>query len=230
MSQKHGTPSNWTLGQFTRIAATILTALPKALSKFSPKHLIPRAEKKGEFIERELEKIFLSLLGPASDSRGLAFKSLELIAGGIEIATESFAKDSFWKKNGPVKLWFSADFIKQVLKGLPDSIPAFSGTLTKAKLMKSMYDSEILVELGNPRAYSLAEIGAILPAMLLKQAHGEAGDLETNGYANTFYVLNDGRVVAVNVFWLADGREWSLGALDLVDDRWLDGLLVFSRS
>ena len=165
----------------------------------------------------------------------LAKKSLEvlkLIEGGIQIVAESFAKDSFWKQDGPVKLYFWGNFEKLVLKAIPDAIPAFSGMLMKTMLTKQMWDSEILAELQNPTPFTIAELAAILLNLLMNQPNGEEGILLKNGYANIFYAqLEDGRVVAVSVRWDSDDCEWRCDASDLATNvRWDIGDCVFFRS
>lgn len=167
----------------------------------------------------------------ANGAKKFALKHLKLITDGIAVATEPFQKNSFWKKGGPVELYFWNNFTSWVLNAIPETIQAFTGKLRKVQLTKSMYDSAILAELGNPVPFTIDEIGAILPAMLLKQANGESGELEANGHANIFYVqLKGGRVIAVLVYWFADDRDWNCDACDLDGDWWLVGRCVFSRS
>jgi len=161
----------------------------------------------------------------------LALQYLRLIADGITIVTQPFKKDSFFTKNGPVKLYFWDTFTNWILKAIPNEIPAFEGILSQTELTKSMNDSEILNELNNPKPFTIPEFVAILRDLLTKQVNGESGRLLTNGYANIFYVqLADGRVVVVYASWVALGRGWYLHANGVGDDRWNDGNRVFSRS
>jgi hypothetical protein len=52
--------------------------------------------------------------------------------------------------------------------------------------------------------------------MIKTQAHGQPGPLQTNGYANIFYVKdNDGALCAVRVAW--DGEGWIVDAIPVRD-------------
>ncbi len=160
----------------------------------------------------------------------LSLKYLKLLADNIAVKTDGFSKDSFFK-NGPVKLYFWDSFKNQILKAIPDSIPAFEGLLRKTQLTRNMFDSEILAELNNPQPFTVSEFAALIRELLSKQPKGEDGQLLNNGYANIFYVkLEDARVVVVDVSWLSGGREWYPRAYALGDGCWDDGRCAFSRS
>jgi hypothetical protein len=159
----------------------------------------------------------------------LALQPMELIADGIAVATEAFTKESFFAMNGPVGFWFSDHMKSWILRVIPDTIPAFEGTLRKTELTKRMDDSQILSELGSPNPFSPAEFAAIAKDLISKQPKGKSGTLLTNGCANIFYVkLGDDREVSVGMFW-SDG-EWFFYTNYLNGDRWLVGPCVFSRS
>lgn len=170
----------------------------------------------------------------------LDLKHLKLITDNIAVKTDSFSKDSFFK-NGPVKLRFKDNFNKLILETIPKTVPAFEGVLRKTQLKESMYDSEILGELGHPQPLIVSEFAAIIRELLLKQPDGEDGFLN-NGYANVlhsvcyanvFYVkLEDESVVAVGVFWFPGVHDWMLdvSGLNLDGGRWNVGGCVFSRS
>jgi hypothetical protein len=184
--------------------------------------------KTGSGLAKEIAKL---IVAGANGAKNLALKSLKLIEDGIAVMGEVFKKSSFFTADGPVKLWFGDNFKKWVLSAIPDSIPAFQGKLLKTQLTEYMYDSAILKELGQPNPFTVGEFAAIIRDLLTKQPNGEDGTFLTNGYANIFYVkLDDGRVVAVDVRWRSDSREWRLSAYDLADGGWHDGDCVFSRS
>lgn len=165
-----------------------------------------------------------------AEERKHTLKYLKLVAEGIIVSVGSLTKDSFFS-NGPVKLYFWDNFRSWILSAIPDSIPAFSTTLSSFTLTRNMYDRDILTELGNPTPFTVSEFAAIMKGMLSKQPQGEPGDLLTDGYANIFYVkLDDGRVVAVLVHWYADYPEWNCYAHDFDNDRWSEGNQVFVRS
>ncbi|MEK7464720.1 MAG: hypothetical protein AAB617_03000 [Patescibacteria group bacterium] len=166
-----------------------------------------------------------------------AFVNLKLVAEGISVVTESFVKGSFWRTDSAPKLYFGDNFEKWVLASIPESVPAFHGTLTKTELTKAMYDSEILTELGQPKPFSVAEFSAIVRSLVRAQPEGESGALLTNGYASIFYVQlptqageEGGRVVAVSAHWDSGLRDWGFDALGVGGSRWGDGDCVFSRS
>jgi len=48
------------------------------------------------------------IVGEANGAKRLILKSLKLIADNIVVKTDAFPKDSFFKKGGPVKLYFGA--------------------------------------------------------------------------------------------------------------------------
>ncbi|MFH0806701.1 MAG: hypothetical protein V1885_03195 [Candidatus Brennerbacteria bacterium] len=189
---------------------------------------IERAFKSKKFM-KETAKL---IVAGANGAKKLTLKSLKPLTDGIEIAAELFAKDSFWKQNGPVKLYFWDNFTSWILSAMPETIPAFHGTLAKFELTRSMYDSEILSELGQPIPFTIGEFAALIRDLLTKQPKGEDGLLLANGYVNIFYVkLDDKRVVAVDVCWGSDDRRWRCYARALgARGRWSDGYCVFSRS
>ena len=117
------------------------------------------------------------------------------------------------------KLWFSDNFTNWILPEEPKKIPIFR-VYQKNILPKPMNDEEILKE-WNIEPYSISEFFGLIYFLLKKQPKGERGDLLTNGYANIFYVkLNDERVVAVHVLWLADRREWGCRTCGLGGSSW----------
>lgn len=230
--KQRGTPSktNWSLNQCAQIQAAFIKAVPNALGRlrFNPGDLIRTVQGSGEEMEVGISRLLKSLFTRSGEWH---LKNLKLIAGGIAIATESFAKEGFFTKNGPVKLYFWDNFANWILKAIPETVPAFQGKLTKTQLTESMYDSAILNELGNPKPFTVGESVAIIRDLLTKQPNGESGELQNNGYANIFYVqLENARVLAVYVHWYSDYRGWGLGAHDLDDDQWFVGYCVFSRS
>lgn len=116
------------------------------------------------------------------------------------------------------------DWIFPVPEKLP-KVPLYERNVLK----RPMTDAKIQKE-WNILPYSVPELLALLTALIGAQPKGTEGALLTDD-VNLFYVqLEDGRVVAVYVYWRSDDREWDLRALDLADDRWLDGYCVFSRS
>lgn len=181
------------------------------------------------FIEQTAKLIVAGVNG----AKKLALKALKLVTDNIQITTEPFTKNSFFKKNGPVvKLYFHSNFEEWILNAIPDVIPAFTSTLTKTQLTTSMWDSQILAELQNPKPFTITEFAAILRDLLTRQSNGEDGTLLTNGSKNIFYIqLENGRVVIGRVRWFFGGRGWECFADRLdADDLWHGSGCVFSRS
>lgn len=167
----------------------------------------------------------------ANKGKRLSLKYLKLITNNIAVKTDSFSKDSFFKK-GPVKLCFGTNFNKLILKAIPETVLVFEGFLRKTQLTKNMFDSEILAELNNSQPFTVSEFAAIICELLSRQPKGEDGQLLNKNCANIFYVkLEDGRVVAVDVYWaVCYDRKWSLDAFGLGDVWQNHGYCVFSRS
>lgn len=133
---------------------------------------------------------------------------------------------SFTIKNA--RLWLLPTFTEWLLPLVPKKLPlcpAYVPHILKCK----MTDQEILSE-WDIEPYTPAELFALLNHLIGTPPRGQKGELLANGYSNLFYVRLEGRVVAVNVYWHSDDREWYLSVYDLDDDRWHDGACVFSRS
>ena len=160
-----------------------------------------------------------------------ALRYLKLAAKDIVVKTVVVAKATLFGKKASVKTYLGSNFESWVFPEIPDEIPAFDGKLQKTQLTKNMNDTAIQAELGQPKPHTVVEFIAIIIHLLSKQAKGEEGMLLTNGYANIFYVqLADSRVVAVGVYWDADGRGWCFNADGLGGGTWGGGDVVFSRS
>lgn len=178
-----------------------------------------------------LAKEFAKLIvDGVNGAKNLTLKFLKLITDNIIVATEPFTKNSFFVKDGSVKLYFWDNFTNWILKAIPENIPAFQGKLLKTQLTKDMYDSEILNELNQPKPFTILEFAAIIRDLLTKQPKGEEGEFLNNGYANIFYVQLEDRVVPVFAGWRSGDRGWRLGVGDLDGGRWDGGDFVFSRS
>lgn len=205
----------------------IMGPLAAAVQACVPSELQYWVGKKGELVERTV-----AMLKEGS-------KFLELIADNIAIATEPFTKRSFWTTtDGPVKLYpDSGDFGRLLFDVMPAVIPGFHGTLKKIRVTKQTWDLSIRRELGNPTPFTIDEVSAILSAMLLKQAHGERGDLETTRINNFHMRLEDERVGLVYVIWCVNDRGWLCCAQAPVreyggKDReflWDEGAYIFFR-
>lgn len=216
------------------IAARIFVKLIEAVEDEGGNDADVRRIETDENLRSEIAKLIVG-------SAKFVLKHLKLIANNIAVSVPAFTKDSFFK-NGPAKLWLADNFRTWVLQTISGTIPSFTGNLAKFELTKSMCDSEIQKELGNPEPFTPSEFASIVKSLIEKQPQGESGTLLKNGYVNVFYVKlparnashseaggNDSRVVAVNVGWGSDSREWNLDVYVLDDGIWGVGDRVFSR-
>lgn len=92
--------------------------------------------------------------------------------------------------------------------------PIAEVTYRNYTLLNNSPDAPIIAELGGENKVE-GTIGAII-AFLQRQPKGEAGFLQTNGYANIFYVRDKaGMLCAVRTGWATDG--WVLDAISVAD-------------
>ncbi|HWC57488.1 MAG TPA: hypothetical protein VG621_00850 [Candidatus Paceibacterota bacterium] len=159
-----------------------------------------------------------------------ALNKLKLIGTHKLTTVEEFTVTDFFKegKNGTTKVWLSDNFKSIILGAAPKKVSAAAETLDALQLTESMWDSQIVNELGNPTSYDIPTLLARLKQLVSAQSNGEAGTLLTNGYANIFYAkAADGRAVVVGALW--DVGQWEFYCYEFDEDsEWLDGRLVFS--
>jgi hypothetical protein len=105
--------------------------------------------------------------------------------------------------------------------------------VTSSVLARNMYDKGIIDELlggmeeVHKHAFTLDQIAEIIGS----QPNGEDGELMNDGYANIFYVLVNGVVVAVRVGWDWRGRHWSVRVWYLNENGdWRAGGRVFRNT
>ncbi len=92
--------------------------------------------------------------------------------------------------------------------------PAPEVTYRKYKLLRISPDGPILASLGGETIVAGTVSGAF--ALLKRQGTGGAGFLQTNGYANIFYVKDiNGVLCAVRIGWAEDG--WVIDAISVQD-------------
>jgi hypothetical protein len=93
-------------------------------------------------------------------------------------------------------------------------IPAGEMTYRKYKLLRIAPDGPIIAELGGEGKVKGPVTAAL--AILQRQGRGEAGILQTNGYANIFYA-NDkkGVLCAIRIGWAENG--WVIDAIPAHD-------------
>lgn len=103
--------------------------------------------------------------------------------------------------------------------------------VTSFDLVANSTDEQIRAELPEDHVFPDASLFCShLASLIDRQPNGKEGTLLNNGSANTFYVNIGDRVVAVRVYWLADGRGWLVRAYELRDSTWGAGSRVFSAT
>jgi hypothetical protein len=92
--------------------------------------------------------------------------------------------------------------------------PIAEVTYRKYKLLQIAPDGPIIAALGG-EAKVEGTVTAVV-ALLQRQGNGEAGFLQTNGYANIFYARDQkGVLCAIRVSWAADG--WLIDVIPVTD-------------
>jgi hypothetical protein len=91
---------------------------------------------------------------------------------------------------------------------------AAEATLRKYKLLRIAPDGPIIAELGG--GAKVATTVAAAYAFIKRQGKGQEGILQTNGYANIFYVRDlKGTLCAIRIGW--DGEGWVIDAIPVED-------------
>jgi hypothetical protein len=151
-------------------------------------------------------------------------ESLKLVEDSIEVKSKPFAKSSFFKEKGPVRLSMSGNFMELILKETPESIPAFEGKMSKFRLTRHARSPKILKELGRPQPFTFEEFAAIIRTLLLKQRRGQIGHLfadnflKNDNHVNIFYLKKGRYMFEVFVRWYSFHSYWHLGAGPFYDD------------
>jgi hypothetical protein len=92
--------------------------------------------------------------------------------------------------------------------------PAAQASYRKYKLLQISADGPIIAELGGEGKVEGTFAAAF--ALLQRQPNGEAGILQTNGYANIFYVKDKkGALCAIRIGWTSEG--WVVDAISVQD-------------
>jgi hypothetical protein len=131
----------------------------------------------------------------------------------ISATSERFeAKERFEKPTGIkfATVWteFKKHFYGRVEEPIPESL------LRKYRLLRIAPDAPIIAELGGPGKVEGSL--AALYCLIRRQGRGEAGILQTNGYANIFYLRDvKGVLCAVRLGW--DGEGWVIDAISVED-------------
>ncbi len=162
-------------------------------------------------------------------------KCLEPAIGNIVVKTKALSRNSFFEAY-PLRTTFD---VKQSsinnwiqLLNLPDTIPAFKGTLQKEKLLTKYKDGDksieeykdcfkILNELKNPEPFTILEFWAINRELFRKLDQGENILTSVYGPSHLFFVqLNEKKTVIVDTRYYDDSekggynRKWILSIDD----------------
>ncbi|HUD47995.1 MAG TPA: hypothetical protein VMR33_14265 [Candidatus Baltobacteraceae bacterium] len=119
----------------------------------------------------------------------------------------------FFLKNSRVKfaaIWseFKTRFFDKTENPIPEV------TYRKYKLLRISPDGPIIAQLGGEAKVEGTVTAAL--ALLQRQGHGGAGFLQTNGYANIFYIKDkDDVLCAIRIGWADDG--WVIDAIAVQD-------------
>ena len=141
----------------------------------------------------------------------------------ITLNTDEFFSQKF--------IWMSDNFKNVILSEIKQEITSVSHTLTSLKLNKSLSDFDIRKDLGEDEVVTPHQWAEEFCPLMNQQDKGQPGPLLTNGYANIRYVkLSNGTVLAVDVYWLADGGQWDCNAWELGDNGWFAEERFFLRS
>ena len=136
-----------------------------------------------------------------------------LAAAVVPAGTSPVVIRDYFKNNTRVKFsTIFAEFKSRFFDKTENPTPEM--TYRKFKLLQISADGPIIAELGgeSKAAGSLAAAFALLQ----RQPNGQAGFLQTNGYANIFYVQDKkGALCAIRIGWASDG--WVVDAISTQD-------------
>jgi hypothetical protein len=143
----------------------------------------------------------------------LTTELLELTdTASLPATSEPFAlSESFMRAP---RIRFSVEFKKRFQGTVESPMPSL--VLCRYKLLKIAHDAPIIEELGGKKKVE-GKIAAAF-ALLARQGSGEPGFLQTNGFANIFYLRSQnrkGELCAVRFGW--EGARWYVDAIS-VDD------------
>jgi hypothetical protein len=150
----------------------------------------------------------------------------------IPIKTSAFERDSFFREDGPTKLFITEAFRNHILSEVSDSVPGFRYTLAVSQIVERANDQQIRKELGEWGAFSVDEFCALVRHLILEQSNFERRILYSNGKTNIFYIrLTRGALVVATVFWYVGRDGWHLNMLNFMEDsRWVPGCGVISKN
>ena len=131
----------------------------------------------------------------------------------VPARTTPFVVRDTFKKGAEVNLsqvW--DDFKKHFFGKIEKPAPVIS--LCKYQLLHLAADKPIIEELGGEDKVETTLSSAY--ALMKRQPRGEAGVLQTNGYANIFYVKDEMQTLcAVRIGWAVDG--WVVDSIPVAD-------------
>jgi hypothetical protein len=131
----------------------------------------------------------------------------------VPAATAPVVAQDYFKKNTSVQFSMVFAEFKRRFFDKTERL-ATPAVYRKHKLLGIADDGRILAELGGGSKVE-GTLGAAF-ALLQRQPKGEAGFLQTNGYANLFYVRDKkGELCAIRLSWTSQG--WEMDAIPVAD-------------
>ncbi len=156
------------------------------------------------------------------------YQHFSIVDQNIQIPQTTLNKDEFFSQKF---IWMSSSFQKEILSEIENTITPVDYTLTSLTLNQSLSDINIRKDLGEDEVVTPHQWAQELCALMNEQSAGQSGSLLTNGYANVRYVkLANGTILAVDVRWAADGRQWRCNAWLLDARAWYGDRRFFVRS
>ena len=211
-----GTP--FTPGQLgklqTVVNISVATVLPKVAEKYDPKVVLKALEGRGEIFAGHIK----TMLEQAINSM------LVLAPKGTSTITllERPDPDAFYRTRTGLYVW--DDFRSRIVKNAKSSEAGLVVKVDNAELMRDLTDAEIEGALPKSHIFDETVLCVLIAGLIAKQANGEEGTLQSNGYANLFYTSS----CVVSVYWFAGNREWDVYTWERSDGRWSAGFRVFS--
>lgn len=145
---------------------------------------------------------------------------------------QMFNPHTYYKTRDGLFVWDT--FEKRILSKQPTAMP-YRGLegVANSTLSRNMSDQEIIDEIlgGMDEARAHASTLDQIAEMIDLQPNGKDGKLLNNGYANIFYVLVDGVLLAVSVYWGSGYRKWNVRDWHLGENgKWNAVIQVFRNT
>jgi len=166
-------------------------------------------------------------------------ENLVAVADCLSVETESFYRDSLFRRaerdsffgleeDPLMTMDFYSGFERWIFPAIPEIVPPFKGLLRRVCLRRPMKDTEIRLNLRDPKPFESWEFAAISRALLQKQSR-EDNLLLIDGRANICYVQSTLAIHTLVAHLYRWSKVWNLYTNNLDEIEWPPGLLVFFR-